>query len=396
MSIEEILAALQAVIDAAGDQPLTDEQAARYEELEQQLAVARRNQEIRSRQTAYTTPVRGDLHVHAGGSNRERGDTLERAFTHYLRTGKENQDLTELRAQSTSDAAGGYMIPSGFRQKLVEVTKAFGGLAAEADTYNTDTGNAVEFPSLDDTANSGSITTEASSFTSGADLTFGTVTLGAFKYTSMGTGSNLPLRVSVELAQDSAFDITALVTRALGTRIARAQAAHWCTGAGTTEPFGICRSGLSPDDTADVPPTIDYEDLVDLETLLDPTYQLNAKWLMNTNTWARIRKVLDGGATGRPLIFDQAASGMRTQPEKQLLGYTVVLDNAMPSVSGGAGRNCLVFGDLKQSYVIRQVQDVVIIVDPYGRATNGEIQYSAWARADGNVQNRSAYKILKA
>ena len=40
---EEILAALQAIIDEAGAEPLTDEQAERYEQLETSLAVAQRD-----------------------------------------------------------------------------------------------------------------------------------------------------------------------------------------------------------------------------------------------------------------------------------------------------------------------------------------------------------------
>src|SRR5690349_2573551 len=102
MSIDEIVQALQAILDAAGDEPLSDEAASRYEELERDLAVAKRSQEIRARQQAYTT-VQGST-LYAGVAKQD--DTLERAFDHYLRTGKANQDLSEYRAQSLTDSAG--------------------------------------------------------------------------------------------------------------------------------------------------------------------------------------------------------------------------------------------------------------------------------------------------
>ena len=390
MSIDEILEALRAIVDAAEGRDLTDEEAERYESLERDLAVARRSLEIRSRQGAYETPIRNDLHVHVGTVRQD--DALDRAFNHYLRTGLPNQDLVELRAQSTSDSAGGYMIPAGFRQKLVEVRKAFGGLAAEVETITTDSGNSIEYPSLDDTANSGSITTEGSQIAAGADLTFGTVTLGAFKYTSQGTGQD-PLRVSVELLQDSAFDVESLVARVLGTRIARKQASDWCSGGGTTLPFGICHSALTPNNVLDSPPTIDYDDLLDSEGALDEAYTQNAKWCMHKNTWLNIRAIVDGAQ--RPLILDQAASGVATQPRKQLLGYEVVIDMSMPEVSGGAGRNFMVFGDLREAYVIRRVSNLAVVVNPYTRANFGQVEYSAWERADGNIQNRSAYVVVK-
>lgn len=393
MSIEEIVQALQAILDSAGDEPLTDEAANRYEELEKDLAVAKRNQEIRARQNAYTTVQAGNTYVGVAKPD----NTLERAWDAYIRTGHPNQDLTEYRAQSLSDSAGGYMVPSStFYDRLVEVQKAFGGVANEATTITTSTGQPLEFPSLDDTANSGSITTEASAFADGADLTFGTVTLGAFKYTSQGTGTNTPLRVSYELLQDSQFDVGALVARKLGERIARKQASDFCVGTGTTLPFGVCHSGLSPNETADAPPVIDYDDLLDLEGQLDPSYYAGAVWVMHTSTWIGIRGLLDGGSSGRPIIYDQAASGIASQPQKTLLGYRVVLDNSMPQASGGAGRNCVVFGDVREGYLIRRVAGITVVVNPYSRAENGQIEYTAWERADANIANRSAYVVLKA
>lgn len=390
VSIEDILAALQAIIDAAGDQPLTNEQAERYEQLERDLAVARRDKEIRARQIAYKTPVAPLVDL----AMNKVDDTLDRAFNHYLRTGIPNQDITELRAQGIgSGSVGGYMVPPGFRQKLVEVQKAFGGLANEVETLNTTEGNSLQWPSLDDTANQGAITSESSAFANGNDLAFGTVTLGAFKYTSLGAGSNLPLRVSVELLQDAAFDVQGLVARKLGERIARKQASDFCTGTGTSLPFGICHANLTADKTLATPGTIIYADLLGTEAVLDPAYEPNAKWVMSKATWIKVRGVVDGSQ--RPLILDQAQSGMGGRPERSLLGYPVVIDQAMPAVSGGAGLNFAVLGDLREAYVIRQVQDLVVVVDPYGRASNGEVQYTAWQRADGNIQNRKAYVVLK-
>jgi len=390
-TIEDCLIDLQAIVDTAEGRSFTDDEVATYERLELELDGVRRSNELRARNAAYNTPVGSVVHV---GIPRQ-DDTLDRAFNAYLRTGMPNQDISGLRvtnAQSTSDSAGGYMIPPGFRQKLVEVRKAYGGLANEVETITTDSGNAIEYPSLDDTANSGSITTEGSQFAAGADLTFGTVALGAFKYTSQGTGQD-PLRVSVELLQDSAFDVEGLVARALGTRIARKQAADWASGGGTTLPFGICHSALTPNNVLDSPPTIDYDDLLDSEGALDEAYTQNAKWCMHKNTWLNIRGIVDGAQ--RPLILDQAASGVATQPRKQLLGYEVVIDMSMPEVSGGAGRNFMVFGDLREAYVIRRVSNLAVVVNPYTRANFGQVEYSAWERADGNIQNRSAYVVVK-
>src|SRR4051794_24968342 len=86
LTVEDILAALQELVDAANDRLMTDEEMARYEQLEGQLRAVQRSVEIRSRQAAYMTPTQGLASVvHVGTARRD--DTLERAFNHYLRTG---------------------------------------------------------------------------------------------------------------------------------------------------------------------------------------------------------------------------------------------------------------------------------------------------------------------
>lgn len=392
MTVEEILAALAAIIEEAGTDPLTDEQAERYEALERDLAVARRDVEIRSRQGAYETPVPLPEGIETG--DQSNPTELDRAFEHYLRTGVANQDIVELRAQGVgTDAAGGYMVSPQFRQKLVEVRKAFGGLAAEVDSFTTEKGGTLEYPTVDDTANEGSITPESTVFANGADVVFGTVALGAFKYTSQGAGANLPLRVSVELLQDSEFDVQALVSRVLGTRIARKQARDWVTGTGTTLPFGIARAALTADVTLAAGNALTYQKILDIETALDPEYEQNAKWAFNKATWQAMRGIVD--TAGRPIILDQAQSGMGGRVERQLLGYPVVIDQSFPNhntLSAKWG----VLGDLREAYVIRRVSNLVVVVNPYTRANFGEVEFVAWERADGNVQNRKAYSLAAA
>lgn len=396
MTIDELVQAMRALADAAEaeDRPLTDDEVARYQELEGQLQAVRTTAEIRSRQTAYETPNRKDLNIHVGTATRDDNEDLNRAFEHYLRTGMANQDIQELRAQQVNtDSEGGYLVSPQFRQKLVEVQKAFGGLANEVDTFSTEKGGTVEFPSLDDTANSGDITAEEAAFADGDDLAFGTVSLGAFKYTSVGAGTTLPLRVSVELLQDSEFDIQGLVSRALGTRIMRKQAVDWVRGGGTTLPFGIAHAGLTTNNTLAAEATITYAELMDTEAALDPAYEQNAKWFFNKKTWTAVRKVVD--TAGRPLVFDSAASGMGGAPEKQLLGYPVVLDQGFIDVTqDGVDGHFALLGDVREGYVIRRVAPLTVVVDPYTRAINGQVQYVAWERADGNIQNRSAYVIM--
>jgi HK97 family phage major capsid protein len=399
MTVEEILEALRAIVQAAEGRDLTEEEATAYEQLEVQLAARRRADGIRNRQTAYDTPTKGQLDavVHAGTPKPD--DDLNKAFNHYLRTGKPNADIQELRVtnaqQVGTDSEGGYLVSPEFRQKLVEVRAAYGGLAAEVDSFSTERGGDLEYPSLDDTANSGDITAEEAPVADGDDLAFGTVALKAFKYTSAGAGTNLPLRVSFELAQDAQFDIQGLVARALGIRIQRKQAVDWVNGNGTTLPFGLLHDGLTADVVLDTEATLTYLNLLEAEAALDPAYWQNAKWLMSAGTWVTHIKTLEDN-NGRPLILPQAQSGIGGAPVRELLGYPVTIDQGCNAITAdGVAGGFMALGDFKEAYVIRRVAPFTLIVDPYSRAVNGQIQYHAWERADGNIQNRSAYATVE-
>lgn len=393
MEVDEILEALKAIIEAAEGRSLTDEEVENYERLEAQLAKAQKTAQIKARQRAYETPVAG-AHIHVGTPRQDDG--LEQAFNHYLRSGQPNADIAGLRVTNAqgegTTTGGGYLVPPEFQRKLVERRVQFGGFANEVETITTSAGNPLEYPSLDDTANSGSITAESAAVESGADLVFGTVSLGAYKYTSAGAGSNLPLRVSVELLQDSAFDVAGLVARKLGERIARAQAAHWVTGTGVGQPKGIVASSLTADRDLDTADTPDYEDLVDTQILLDMAYDDNAKWLMEKETWGLLRLIVD--TNGRPIV-QSSTDGISGLPRRMLLGKEVILDQAMPTLSSAGDTFAIAYGDFRESYIIRRVASTVVVVDPYTRAANGEVQYHAWERADGNIQNRNSYVILQ-
>ena len=398
MTVEEILEALRAIVEAAEGRDLTDDEASNYEKLEAQLAVARRTQQIKNRQAAYDTPVAGDLAaaVHAGNGPKP-DDGYNKAFNAYLRTGRKNADLEQIRnaQESVTESEGGYLVSPQFRQKLVEVRKAFGGFAQEVDSFSTERGGSLEYPSLDDTANSGSITAEEAAVADGADLAFGTVALGAFKYTSAGAGTNLPLRVSVELAQDSEFDIEGLVARALQTRIMRKQADDWVNGGGTTLPLGIFNDATTADVVLDTEATLIYLNLLEAEAALDQEYLGNAKWLMSQNTWVlQIKNLLD--TADRPLVLPQAQSGIDSQPRRELLGYPVIIDNACNAITGdGATGPFMGLGDWREAYALRRVAPFQLVVDPFTRAVNGQIQYHAWERADGTIQNRSAFAAVE-
>lgn len=399
MTIEEILAGLQAIIDGATGEngtarPLNDDEVNRYETLERELTSARRDVEIRTRNAAYLTPTRSDLHIATGGreTTTERTDQ-ERAFGAYLRTGQPNADL-EFRAQAEgTGSAGGYLVPTAMVTRIIEKMKAFGGLAAEVETIDTATGNPLPWVTNDDTANQGDIVAENAAAVAGADLVFGPGTLGAYKYEATGVGGD-PLKVPWELAQDSAFDLESFVERKLAERIHRKQARDWAIGSGVGQPQGILTGGTTGVTITNNAVGMTYANIIAAHHKPDAAYREDGEcvWVMSDGAAALVEGLVDGN--GRPLL-GLSSDSIAGKPVLTLRGHRVVIDNAFPATFAGSAKTA-VFGNLKRAYVIRQVKDVTLLVLKELYAKNGQVGYMSWARADGLVQDSSAYTVVTA
>lgn len=290
----------------------------------------------------------------------QRDKTYRKAFNGYMRGGldrlkPEQRELMlsrheELRAEGVATgSAGGFLVPQGFRAVLSETLKAYGGLINHANVITTSTGNALPWPTNDDTGNIGSILTENTQI-SQLDVAFSTRTLNAYVYTS-----NLVL-VSLQLLQDSAFDINTWLPKKLGQRIGRATAAHLTAGTGTAQPLGVTtncvvgKTGLTGQTL-----TLIYDDLIDLEHSVDPAYRSspNCRYVMNDGVLKVIRKLKD--AQNRPLWVPIPAPGFPAT----INGFPYTIDNNMPVPAANA--KSIVFGDFQLGYIVRQVVDVQMV-----------------------------------
>ncbi len=335
--------------------------------------------------------------------------TLLKAFESYVRSGRPNADISDLRDTSPGspgsfraaqgegvDAAGGYLVPDELRSRMVDRMKAFGGIMSAAEVITTSDGRTIEWPDLDDTANEGVQVAEHAAAASGADLAFTKHSITAYRFDSVGAGG-LPLRVSRELLEDEMFDILAIIERKLPQRIMRHVAGKFITGTGSNEPEGLL-NGLTGVELGDDTAGITYDDIVQrFIHSVDPAYRANGNcsWVMNDTTWGIIEAMKD--AAGNPL-WTNTAGGLAIgegPPVPRLRGYPVVIDQACPDIVVADNTvNWGAFGDIFEGFVIRLVGSPAILVDPYTRISNNEIQYVANQRMDSIQNDTSAYSAL--
>lgn len=385
--MDELLAALKALIEKADEEnrPLTDEEVTEAENLKSQIAALNKTAEFRSMLEMIGKPATKLL-----VSNRNDDDETAvelRSMIHFMKTGEFDAEYRALT--KGTDSAGGFLVPTTLQNRILERLKAFGGLFDEATKVTTDSGETIQWATEDDTANLGEIVAEGAAAAGGADKVFGQASLDVYKYETTGTGG-LPMKVSWELLEDSPINLEQHISNNFARRIMRKLAVDLAVGTGTGEPSGITDGKAAFDEIASNAAGPTYAELLGTVGALDPEYRAGAKWLMNDATWQRILGMVDDA--GRPLILPQAQSGIQGGVPLQLLGYPVVIDQGMPSI--GDQTKFLVFGDLREAYVVRQVNGFHLVRFNELYAVNGFVGFMGWQRFGGLPQNLNAYVIL--
>jgi HK97 family phage major capsid protein len=294
-----------------------------------------------------------------------------------LKRGSTRAELDSASLQ-TIPGQGGYMIPQGFWMNLQIALKQYGGLLPLANIVKTASGNEMPWPTANPTGVIGQYITEANQvgFT---DYTFGQGILYAWTITS-GV-----ILASLQLINDSAFNVDQFVSDRMGEAIGRKVAAELWSGAGSASKAltglttAISANGGSGSGSLTTPgyiqPTVGeksftltspstaitlyetgivgWNELTRMIGAVDVAYRQSGRctWVMN-DTQVQLERTLTDGF-GHPLWEPNTQAG---QPDV-ILGYPVVVDNNSPNVAttSAATAGGITFGDFKTALVVRQV-----------------------------------------
>ncbi|ASS64671.1 phage major capsid protein [Paenibacillus sp. RUD330] len=291
-------------------------------------------------------------------------------------TSEQRSMLQEHRALSTSTSApgAGYTVPQGFYNGLIEAMKWYGGMRqSRATVLRTASGNPLPIPNVDDTGNKAVIVAENAAAGLGPDPSFGQKVLGAYKYSSK------TILISIELLQDSAFDLEAYLRRAIAERFGRGTNEHFTVGTGVGQPQGAVTGAAQGKVGATGQTTsITVDDLIDLEHSVDPAYRGVSQFMFADSSLKAIKKLKDN--TGRLLWVPGVALN---QPDS-ILNYSYIINSDMPAMAANA--KSVLFGDFSK-YFIRDVMDVTIIRMAEKYAESGQVGFIAFSRHDGALQD---------
>jgi HK97 family phage major capsid protein len=298
-----------------------------------------------------------------------------------LRAGFVRDPRAEGRAQSTSNTAGGYTVPTELFNRIVESMAATGPMYDPGVTTElvTSGGNPIKVPTVDDTSKSAALHTEAGTVTDdgGEDVTFGQKSLDAYVYDTEW------LRISMELLQDSAFNVEAIVGGLLGKRLGRKANSILTTGTGSSQPNGIVTAS-SLGKTAAATGAITFDEIIDLEHSVDPAYRTSAAFMFHDTTLQAIRKLKD--SEGRYIW--QMGDVQKGVPAS-LNGRRYHINQAMDTLA--AAKKVMLFGDLS-AYFVRKVGAPTVGV--VRERFFPDIGLLGLVRLDGELSDTAAVKHL--
>lgn len=316
---------------------------------------------------------------------------LTREERHALRGGFGTLDANALppeqRALATSQgSSGGYLVPKDMLPDL-EKQLAIWGPMLDGDNVSTvlrtESGNTMTLPAVDYTDERGNLKAENGEVLDDGskDPQFTEKQLDAYVYPS-GI-----VRVSLEMLEDSAWDMESLLDELFGESLGRTGNEVLTIGDGNNKPNGILNAAQSGK-TANAQTAITGDELIDLQHSVNAAYRKSPKclWQFNDTTLAVLRKLKDNDGN-----YIWQAANMQSGEPAQLLGHRYEINPAIPDIAAGA--TPVLFGDHSKYYVRRAGGPRMV---RFGEKYMNQMQvgFMSFIRIDGECRNTSAIKKL--
>lgn len=331
-------------------------------------------------------------------TDQAREITYEEAFKRYCQRGAgrltsdeldvlnkgETRGTNTLLAGDVATTFAGYNIPEGFSGKLHQSLKLYGGMLQAAQLFPTASGNNLQWPTLDDTSNTGELTAEGAAVTV-LDATFSRKTFYAYNITSK------MIRVSLQFLQDEDVMFDTILPQILATRQGRLLNQYFTTGTGSSQPTGVmAASGGSAAGATAGATSITRANLIDLVTAVDPAYLNepgNVGFMLNNTTLGYLKKLSIGSGDDRPLLY----MGQNQADPATLEGYPYWINQDIASIATTA--KSVAFGNWNY-YIIRNVQGGGLIRLNERYMDELEVGFMIWGRYDGKLIDTAAVKHL--
>jgi len=292
--------------------------------------------------------------------------------------------LREQRDMGTGTGAGAFgspFAPAGFFGQVVATMRAYDALFSACRWIRTERGGKFAVPSIDDTSVSAVQVTENAQ-TTAADI----ASISAAEYDESSFWRSKVIKLSIELAQDSAIDLESLFAEVFGIRFARGIGASFVSTLLSSAGVGATAQGDPNSNAPDGTTQIGYPDLIALVDSLDSAYSEapNAGWLMRRATLNKIARLTD--QNGRPLDLIHFEDGYR------LLGWPVRICPSMAAIAASA--KTVAFGDLSRFIAVHVGDSFETRRYTERFAEFGQVAVESFWRVRGALADTNAIVVL--
>lgn len=361
------------------DGKVPPEAAAEYDKMEADMVALGKEIERLERQAAYdlemakptSNPITNTPTKPAEAKTGRASDEYKADFARALR----GKPLLHNVMSEGVDADGGYLVPVEFERQIITGLEEANIIRTLAKTISTSAERKIPVAATHSTAQ---WTAENGAYTE-SNPTFDQKTIDAFKLTDL-------VKVSIELLQDSMFDLETYIAGEFARAFGVAEEEAFCVGTGTGQPTGIfTANGGTVGVTAGSASAITVDNLIDLIYALKSPYRRNAAFLMKDVTVSALRKLKD--SNGAYLWQPSVQAG---QPDR-LLGYPIYTSPYVPAVAASALP--IAFGDFSNYWIAdRMGRTVQRLNELY--AGNGQVGFIATERLDGRVILSEGIQLL--
>ncbi len=360
----QIQESLDAAEERGGLDAETTQKISRIEDsirsADEAIAIAQRNEE---RKVEASAAAKGFVPAAEARSDED--------FLRSIVNGEIRSHNFEKRALVSSDNT----VPKSFYDEVFSVARLAGPMLDVSQVINTASGEDLTIPTL--TAYSTATIKGEGSAIADSEPTFGSITLGAYKYSFL-------VPVSNELLNDAGFNLSSLIAEQAGNAIGFAVNAGLTNGTGTVEPTGVMTgAGAGVTGGTGVAGAFTADDLINLQYTLDGAARRlpGVAYMAAGSSIGAMRTLKDGA--GQYLY--QVNVG---QPDS-FAGYDVVENPAI--AAAGLGDASVAFGHLP-SYKVRMAGGLQVAQSTDYAFNQDVTTFRVLMRVDGNLTHAGHIK----
>jgi phage major capsid protein, HK97 family len=361
---------------------LSAEDAASYAEMEQKIkdygAEIERMEQMAAMDAQLSKPTSAPLTAKPLNGDKPKSgrasDEYKAAMLNALRTNF--RQVSDVLSEGV-DANGGYLVPEEYDSRLIDTLTEENIMRKLGHTITTSGEHKINIAATKPAA---AWIDEGGALSFG-DATFAQINLDAHKL-------HVAVKVTEELLYDNAFGLESYIIEQFGKALSNAEEDAFLNGDGKGKPLGIFAEtgGGTVGVTAASATAITADEIINLVYSLKRPYRKNAKFIMNDQTIAALRKLKDnnGAYLWQPSL--QAGKVDR------LFGYEVYTSPYVPTIT--AGKPVIAFGDFSYYNIgDRGTRSFAELKELY--AGNGMVGFVAKERVDGKLILPEAVQILK-